>query len=560
MPAENAAIQHKTDPKTWTLNNIEYMRKQLKRLGFGYDWDREITTCLPEYYRWNQWLFLKMFERGLAYRGKRAVNWCEKCRTVLANEQVEDGKCWRCESPIIKREFEQWFIKITDYAQELLDELGELKGWPERVVTMQKNWIGRSEGTRISFRIEGMEKMIDVFTTRVDTIYGATFLVLAAEHPDLREISRGLSTEKNVNEFIEQQLRRNLIDRFSEEAEKLGVFTGRHAINPYNGERIQVWAANFVLMEYGTGAVMSVPAHDQRDLNFARKYGIEIKQVIAPKEKGSQAGILDEAFTDDGILIDSGPFSGMTSAAARQKMTAHAKQEGFGEMEESYRIKDWGVSRQRYWGTPIPVISCAKCGLVPVPEKDLPVILPDNVLIDGQGGSPLERVPRFLDVECPRCGGKARRETDTMDTFFDSSWYFYRYCDPGNADAPFTRKIIDYWFPIDLYIGGIEHATMHLIYCRFFAKFLRDIGMVGVGEPVDVLFTQGMVIRNGVKMSKSKGNEVTPDEMIKKHGADTARLFSLFAAPPEKDLEWSDQGVEGSFRFLSRIWPSGLLR
>ncbi len=554
MPAENAAIQHKTDPKTWTFNNIEYMRTQLQRLGFGYDWNREITTCLPDYYRWNQWLFLKMLERGLAYRKKRAVNWCEACQTVLANEQVEDGRCWRCENDVVKREFEQWFIKITDYAEELLAELDTLSGWPERVVTMQRNWIGKSEGTRVSFEIEGLDKRIDVFTTRVDTIYGATFLVCAAEHPDIREIIHGLPTEKDVLKFIEQQLRKSLVDRFSEEAEKIGVFTGRYAINPYNGEKIPIWIANFVLMEYGTGAVMSVPAHDQRDFDFAKKYGIEIRQVIVPPAEVSQDELEGKAYIEDGLCINSGPFSGFTSQEARVKMTEHAREKGFGDIEMSYRIKDWGISRQRYWGTPIPVIYCPSCGILPVLEKDLPVILPDKVRIEGHGGSPLEKVSEFLNVRCPKCGGAAKRETDTMDTFFDSSWYFYRYCDPKNENAPFEAKTIDYWFPIDLYIGGIEHATMHLIYCRFFTKFLRDIGLVKIDEPVDVLFTQGMVIRGGVKMSKSKGNEVTPDEMITKYGADTARLFSLFASPPERDLEWNDKGVEGSFRFLSRIW------
>ncbi|MEW5807776.1 MAG: leucine--tRNA ligase [Acidobacteriota bacterium] len=554
MPAENAAIKHKTHPKSWTLNNIDHMRKQIKRLGFGYDWSREVTTCLPEYYRWNQWFFLKLLERGLAYRGRRAVNWCKSCQTVLANEQVEDGGCWRCGRSVTKREFNQWFLKITHYAEELLQELDHLQSWPERVITMQQNWIGRSEGSSVSFQVEGLDKKIDIFTTRIDTIFGSTFLVMAAEHPDLKVISRGLPAEQRVQEFVTQQLRKSLVDRFSEEVEKVGVFTGRYAINPFNGERIPIWVANFVLMEYGTGAVMSVPAHDQRDFDFAKKYGMEIRQVIRPESEDQIDIPMKRAFIEDGILINSGSFSGLRSDEARGKMTRYAKENGFGNFEVSYRLKDWGISRQRYWGTPIPVIYCQDCGIVPVPENELPVILPDQVVIEGYGSSPLERAPGFLNVKCPKCEKAAKRETDTMDTFIDSSWYFYRYCDPLNQNAPFSRDVADYWFPIDLYIGGIEHATMHLIYCRFFAKFMRDIGLIRYGEPVQKLFTQGMVIRFGQKMSKSKGNEVTPDEMIERYGADTTRLFSLFASPPERDLEWSDQGVEGSFRFLSRVW------
>lgn len=553
MPAENAAIRHRTHPKSWTMQNIATMRKQIKRLGFGYDWEREVTTCLPEYYKWNQWFFLKMMERGLAYRGRRAVNWCGSCQTVLANEQVEGGSCWRCENPVAKKEVDQWFLKITEYAQELLDDLDQLTEWPERVRTMQKNWIGRSEGTRVSFAIEGTSQKIDIYTTRVDTIYGATFLVMAPEHPDLRMLIQDTPQSKEVETFIAQQLQKTLMDRFAETTEKVGVFTGRYAINPYNDQRVPIWVANFVLMEYGTGAIMAVPAHDQRDFEFAKKYDIPIVEVIREEEDSSETEIV-QAFEEDGILFQSGPFSGLKSAEARLKMTEFAKEKGFGDFEVSYRIKDWGISRQRYWGTPIPVIYCQDCGIVAVPEGNLPVLLPDQIIIEDSGGSPLERAGEFIRANCPRCGKEGRRETDTMDTFFDSSWYFYRYCDPMNEEVPFSKKNVDYWLPIDLYIGGIEHAIMHLIYCRFFSMFLRDIGLTDKGEPVKKLFTQGMVVRDGAKMSKSKGNVVDPNDMIDQYGADTTRLFSLFASPPEKDLEWSEKGVEGCFRFLTRIW------
>ncbi len=554
MPAENAAIRHKTHPKSWTMKNIDYMRKQIKRMGFGYDWEREVTTCLPEYYKWNQWFFLKMMERGLAYRGRRAVNWCGSCKTVLANEQVEGGRCWRCENPVTKKEVHQWFLKITDYAQELLDDLDRLTGWPERIRTMQRNWIGRSEGSKLTFTIDGSAGTIDIYTTRVDTIYGATFLVMAPEHPYLKVLIQDTPQKKEVEIFIDQQLQRTLVDRFSEATEKVGVFTGQYAINPYNEQRIPIWVANFVLMEYGTGAIMAVPAHDQRDFEFAKKYDIPIVEVIRENPQEPAETVLEQAFEEDGILIQSGPFNGLKSADARVKMTEFAKTKGFGDFEVSYRLKDWGISRQRYWGTPIPVIYCENCGIVPVPEGELPILLPEKVAIGGSGVSPLERVEEFVRTTCPQCGKEGRRETDTMDTFFDSSWYFYRYCDPKNKEAPFSKKNADYWFPIDLYIGGIEHAIMHLIYCRFFSMFLRDIGMTEVGEPVVQLFTQGMVLKDGAKMSKNKGNIVDPNDMVDHYGADTTRLFSLFASPPEKDLEWSEKGVEGCFRFLTRIW------
>lgn len=554
MPAENAAILHKTNPKSWTMQNIEYMRTQIKRLGFGYDWDREVTTCLPEYYKWNQWFFLKMMENGLAYRGRRAVNWCEACKTVLANEQVEGGKCWRCENPVVKKEFHQWFLKITHYAHELFEDLDRLEGWPERVRTMQRNWIGRSEGSRVSFDIDGSSEKIDIYTTRIDTIYGATFLVMAPEHPDLKILIRDSSLKKDVESFIGETLKRTLVDRFSEATEKSGVFTGRYAINPFSEQKIPIWVANFVLMEYGTGAIMAVPAHDQRDFEFAKNHSIAIVEVVREDCKAQAEKVIAQAFEEDGTLTRSGAFSGLKSAEARVKMTEFARDKGFGDFEISYRIKDWGISRQRLWGTPIPIIYCHDCGVVPVPEKDLPVLLPDQVTMESSGGSPLEKVQDFVNAPCPQCGKEGRRETDTMDTFFDSSWYFYRYCDPKNQEAPFSREVVDYWFPIDLYIGGIEHAIMHLIYCRFFSMFLRDIGLAKSGEPVERLFTQGMVVRDGAKMSKSKGNVVDPNDMVEQFGADTTRLFSLFASPPEKDLEWNEKGVEGCFRFLARIW------
>ncbi len=554
MPAENAAILHKTHPKSWTMQNISYMRKQIKRLGFGYDWDREVTTCLPEYYKWNQWFFLKMLEKGLAYRGRRAVNWCGECKTVLANEQVEEGRCWRCENPVVRKEVNQWFLKITHYAQELLENLDQLKGWPERVRTMQKNWIGRSEGSRVSFTIEDSSEKIDIYTTRIDTIFGATFLVMAPEHPDLRQITKNSPLKDDVESFIQQQLRKTLVDRFSEATEKIGVFTGRFAINPFNNQKIPIWVSNFILMEYGTGAVMAVPAHDQRDFEFAKKYNLVIQEVISEDPLSQANTSLKQAFEEDGTLINSGMFSGLKSAEAREKMIGFSREKGFGDFEVSYRLKDWGISRQRYWGTPIPIIYCSDCGIVPVPEKDLPVMLPSQVTFESLGGSPLEKVQEFLHTICPKCGKEGKRETDTMDTFFDSSWYFYRYCDSKNHEAPFSKMKVDYWFPIDLYIGGIEHAIMHLIYCRFFSMFLREIGLTKEGEPVARLFTQGMVIRNGAKMSKSKGNVVDPNDMVEKFGADTTRLFSLFASPPEKDLEWSEKGVEGCFRFLTRVW------
>lgn len=555
LPAENAAIKHGEDPGAWTRRNIATMRDQLKRLGASYDWDREISTCEPEFYRWNQWFFLRMLDKGLAYRARRRLNWCGSCETVLANEQVAGGRCWRCDGPVTMREFEQWFLRITDYAQELLEELDSLERWPDKVRTMQRNWIGRSEGARAEFAVEGADLTLDVFTTRLDTIYGATYLAVAVEHPLVEELARHGGRAEAVGEFLSVQRGKSLEDRFSEEAEKLGVFTGCCALNPFSGERIPVWVANFVLMDVGTGAIMSVPGHDQRDFDFARAYGLPIRPVIQPSEgERLRAETMTEAYSGEGTVEDSGPYSGLPSAEARAKMANDAARGGFGSATVTYRLKDWGISRQRFWGTPIPVVHCERCSIVGVPDHELPVLLPERAPLGDAKGSPLARVEEFVKTTCPQCGGPARRDTDTMDTFVDSSWYYFRYLDPDNDGAPFGRQALQAWTPVDLYIGGIEHATMHLIYTRFWTKMMRDLGMLEIGEPVRRLFTQGMVIKDGVKMSKSKGNAVDPDTMIERFGADTTRLFCLFAAPPEKGLEWSEAGVEGCHRFLNRVW------
>jgi leucyl-tRNA synthetase len=563
LPAENAAISNQTPPREWTLRNIASMKAQMKRLGFAYDWSREVTTCLPDYYRWNQWFFLKLYERGLAYRKKSKVNWCPKCATVLANEQVVGGRCWRHEDTLVEqRELEQWFLRTTNYADELLQGLDRLSGWPERVRTMQRNWIGRSEGTLVDFRLDfSGGGAITVFTTRVDTIYGATSVQLAPEHPVTAELTAndpGLGLK--VEQLIAEQRKAKESGDIGE-IEKHGVNTGHSAINPYNGEKVPIWIANYILMDYGTGAIMSVPAHDERDFEFAKKYGIEIRQVIVPEESDKsvrptqiEPGQELPFTTLNGKLINSGPFSGQSCEEAITKMSAFAEEHHFGKATVTFRLKDWGISRQRYWGTPIPMVYCEKDGVVPVPEKDLPVILPENVDITLTGGSPLGRVPEFLNTTCPKCGGPARRETDTMDTFVDSSWYFYRYTDAHNDKAPFDSKIADYWFPIDQYIGGVEHAILHLIYSRFWTKFMRDLGMIKNDEPAERLFTQGMVIKDGAKMSKSLGNVVTPDEMIARYGADAARMYSLFAAPPDRDLDWQETGIEGVQRFLGRVY------
>jgi len=562
LPAENAAIKNNTPPKEWTLSNIAAMKVQMKRLGFAYDWSREVTTCLPEYYRWNQWFFLKLYESGLAYRKKSKVNWCPQCATVLANEQVVGGMCWRHEdTPVEQRELEQWFLRITKYADELLRDLEKLQGWPEKVRIMQQNWIGRSEGTLVDFDLGGTVgptgSTITVFTTRVDTIYGATSVQLAPEHPIVADmIARDAALRAKVEELIAEQRRAKEAGDIGA-IEKHGVFTGRYAKNPYNGEAVPVWVANYILMDYGTGAIMSVPAHDERDYEFAQKYKLEIRLVILPQSSDPEVTMVEPPLpftTMNGILVNSGEFNGLSCEEAITKMSALAQEKGFGKATVTFRLKDWGISRQRYWGTPIPMVYCDKDGSVPVAEKDLPVILPDNVPITLSGGSPLMNVPEFLNTTCPKCGGPARRETDTMDTFVDSSWYFYRYADAHNDTAPFDSATIAYWFPIDQYIGGVEHAILHLIYSRFWTKFMRDMGLVKNDEPVARLFTQGMVIKDGAKMSKNLGNVVSPDEMVARYGADAARLYSLFAAPPDRDLDWQDSGIEGIQRFLGRVY------
>jgi len=555
LPAENAAIKNKNHPAAWTLDNIRTMRKQLKKLGLSYDWDREIATCHPGYYRWNQWCFLKFFERGLVYRKNSTVNWCESCLTVLANEQVIDGNCWRCDGPVVEKEQEGWFFKITDYADRLLENCKLLEGgWPEQVLTMQTNWIGKSFGAEVDFSVEGREEKIRIFTTRPDTLYGATFMVLAPEHPLTTALSRGTGQERAVDDFIRRVRQQDKIDRTAEGGEKDGVFTGARAINPLTGEPIPVWSANFVLMGYGTGAIMSVPAHDQRDFEFARKYGLPVRVVIQSADGDLDGDTMAEAFTGEGNMVHSGRFDGLEGAEGIRAVCDHLQSEGIGKPTVNYKLRDWGVSRQRYWGTPIPIVHCGQCGMVPVPEDQLPVILPLDAQLGNRGQSPLGTLDAFLNAPCPRCGQPGRRETDTLDTFVCSSWYFDRYTCPRNESAPFTTADVDYWMPVDQYVGGIEHAILHLLYSRFFHQVFRDLGLVHCEEPFTRLLTQGMVIKDGAKMSKSKGNVVDPDEIIARYGADTARLFILFAAPPAKDLEWSAQGVEGSFRFLKRAW------
>jgi leucyl-tRNA synthetase len=554
LPAENAALKNNTPPREWTLSNIAGMKRQFERLGMGFDWSREITTCLPDYYRWNQWFFLRMYERGLAYRKKSKVNWCPECCTVLANEQVIDGRCWRHEDTIVElRDLEQWFFRITAYAQELLDGLDKLTGWPEKVRTMQRNWIGRSEGTEIDFTVEGSGEKIRVFTTRVDTIFGATSVQLAPEHAITKQFTASDADLKaKVNELIDEQKKARETGDIGA-IEKHGVPTGRFAINPYNGERVPIWVANYILADYGTGAIMSVPGHDARDFEFAEKYGIPVLRVIAPADPQVEEPALPY-LSEDGILINSGEYNGLTCDEAQQRLQHIAKEQAFGEATITFRLKDWGVSRQRYWGTPIPMIHCETDGIVPVPDDQLPVILPANIEITQTGGSPLSRVPEFVNVTCPKCGGPAKRETDTMDTFVDSSWYFYRYVDAKNDVEPYAPAKAQHWFPIDQYIGGVEHAILHLIYSRFWTKVMRDLGMILNDEPAQRLFTQGMVIKDGAKMSKSKGNVVSPDEMVARFGADSARMYALFAAPPDRDLDWQEDGVAGVSRFLGRVW------
>jgi leucyl-tRNA synthetase len=553
MPAENAAIQNRSHPARWTYENIDYMRSQLKKMGLSYDWDREIATCDVEYYKWEQLIFLQMFKKGLSYKKTSFVNWCPKCETVLANEQVEDGCCWRCDSEVEQKELDQWFFRITEYAEELLDYTEKLPGWPERVLTMQRNWIGKSYGCEIDFPLEGRQTAIKVFTTRQDTLYGATFMSLAPEHPMAVELATDENREK-VSEFIEMVRKTDKQKRTAEDLEKEGVFTGSYCINPVTGCRMPVFLANFVLTDYGTGAVMAVPTHDQRDFEFARKYDLPLRVVIQPEGESLDPADMNEAFTGEGIMVNSEQFDGMKSSEAKEGIADYLEKKGVGKKTVNFRLRDWGISRQRYWGNPIPIIYCDVCGVVPVPEDDLPVVLPKDAVFSGEGGNPLAKVPTFVNVTCPLCGMMARRETDTMDTFVQSSWYFLRYCCPDFAGGPLHKSESEYWMPVDQYIGGIEHAVLHLLYARFFTKVLRDLGYVDIDEPFANLLTQGMVIKDGAKMSKSKGNVVDPDALINAYGADTARLFSLFAAPPEKDLDWSDQGVDGSFRFLNRIW------
>ena len=578
LPAENAALKHNTPPREWTISNIAAMKRQMERLGLGYDWATEVTTCLPEYYRWNQWFFLRMYEKGLVYRKKSKVNWCPECATVLANEQVVDGCCWRHETtPVEQRDLVQWFFRITAYAQELLDGLDKLDGWPEKVRTMQRNWIGRSEGTEVDFFLEeqglgtreqGLDAgpstalrsaqddkaaRIRVFTTRVDTIFGATSVQLAPQHALVAAFTASDPELKaRVDELLEQQKKAREAGDLGA-IEKHGIPTGRYAINPYNGQRVPIWVANYILADYGTGAIMSVPAHDERDFEFAKKYNLPIVQVIKPADP-----IVSQELpfcAHEGVVVNSDPLvNGLSCADAEKKLQEIAVAGKFGEAKVTFRLKDWGVSRQRFWGTPIPIIHCEKCGLVQVPDDELPVLLPNQIEITQKGGSPLSRVPEFVNVTCPKCGGAAKRETDTMDTFVDSSWYFYRYTDAQNANAPYDPKKAQYWFPIDQYIGGVEHAILHLIYSRFWTKVMRDLGLIVNDEPAKRLFTQGMVIKDGAKMSKSKGNVISPDDMIASYGADATRMYALFAAPPDRDLDWQEDGVAGVSRFLGRVW------
>ena len=554
MPAENAAIKHGVQPADWTYSNIENMKRQQREMGLSYDWDREVETCRPEYYRWTQWFFELFYEKGLAYKKKASVNWCNECNTVLANEQVIDGHCWRCDSEVIKKDLAQWFFKITDYADVLLEDLKELKGWPERVKTMQENWIGRSEGAEFSFDVPDFSEKIPVYTTCPHTVFGVTYVVLAVEHPLVEKLIKGRENEAEIRSFMERVRKLTELERTSSESAKEGMFTGAYAVNPFNGERVPIWITNYVLYEYGTGAVMGVPTHDERDWMFADTYNLPKKLVVNNPEGTLTLESMDHAYVDAGVLVNSGEFTGMDSEKAKPAIIDWIEAQKVGQKRVNYRLRDWLISRQRYWGAPIPVIYCPKCGEVLVPKEDLPVKLPENVNFATGSVSPLAQAEDFVNCTCPKCGGKARRETDTMDTFMCSSWYYMRYTDPKNDKAPFSDEQVNYWMPVDQYIGGIEHAILHLLYSRFFTKVLKDAGLVKFNEPFKNLLTQGMVIKDGSKMSKSKGNVISPEEIISKYGADTARLFILFAAPPERDLEWNDQGVEGAYRFLKRVW------
>ena len=554
QPAENAAIKNRTDPKTWTLRCIDDMRLELKRMGFSYDWPREISTCLADYYKWNQWIFLKMFERNLAYKKEANVNWCPDCQTTLANEEVIEGKCWRCKKEVTQKNLEQWFLKITVYKERLLEDLKKLQAWPEQVITMQKNWLGRSEGVEIYFRLKDSNEIINVFTTRVDTIFGATYLVLAPEHPQVKRIIQGKSEEKRVLRFIDKVSKKTKIIRASTDIKKEGIFSGSFAINPVNNEEIPIWIADYVLMEYGTGAIMAVPAHDQRDFLFAQENNLPIRCVIQPQDSHLEPSTSAEAYEGDGVQINSAQFNELSNQEAKIKIAQWMEEIKIGKRQRHWRLRDWLISRQRFWGTPIPIIYCDKCGIVPVPDEDLPVELPDKAPFTGKGGSPLGKVKSFVEVSCPCCQSLAQRETDTMATFFDSSWYFLRYCSADFKSSPFKKNEAAYWMPVDQYIGGIEHAVLHLLYSRFFTKFLKDLGLIDFDEPFNKLLTQGMVLKDGEVMSKSQGNIVDPDGIIKKFGADTLRLYILFAAPPEDQMEWSQQGLVGAHRFLNRVW------
>ncbi|MBR1580218.1 MAG: leucine--tRNA ligase [Selenomonadaceae bacterium] len=554
LPAEGAAIKRGIRPDDWTYANIEKMTRQMKLMGFSYDWDQKVITCNPDYYRWTQWLFELFYKRGLAYKKEAAVNWCDSCGTVLANEQVIDGKCWRCDHEVHKKNLAQWFLKITDYADELLADLDKLKGWPDRVKIMQENWIGRSEGAEFSFNVEGHDDKIPVYTTRPDTIFGVTYVVLAAEHPLVEKLISGQPNEAELRQFVDEVRNLSDVEKTNADSEKKGIFTGVYAVNPINNKRVPIWITNYVVYEFGTGAVMGVPAHDERDWMFATKYDLEKILVIDNPKRPLDLNEMDNAYTEPGIMVNSGPFTGTDSVKGKRAVIDWLEKNGVGTRKINYRLRDWLISRQRYWGAPIPIIYCDKCGEVLVPEEDLPVLLPTDVEFKQGALSPLSTSKSFNDCKCPKCGGHAHRETDTMDTFICSSWYYLRYTDPHNDHAPFDRDKVNYWSPVDQYIGGIEHAILHLLYSRFFTKVLRDAGLLDFDEPFTNLLCQGMVIKDGAKMSKSKGNVVSPEEIIDKYGADTARLFILFAAPPERDLDWSDQGVEGSFRFLNRVW------
>jgi len=554
LPAENAAIQHKVHPSIWTKNNIQKMKNALTNMSISYDWDREIATCNPDYYKWTQWIFLQLYKKGLAYKKKAVVNWCTSCNVVLANEQVIDGKCWRCETEVVKKELSQWFFKITEYAQRLLDDIECLEEWPEKVLTMQRNWIGRSEGARIEFPIKGSDKTIPVFTTRPDTLYGATYFLLAPEHPLVEEIMKGSPHKVEVQSFKEEVSKESAIDRVSGILEKRGCFTGKYVINPLNDEEIPIWIANYILMDYGTGAVMAVPAHDQRDFEFAKKYNLPIRIVIQPKDKKVTSDTIETAFDQEGIMVNSGQFNGLSSSKSLDVIIDYLIKKRSGKREVNYRLRDWLISRQRYWGAPIPMIYCSECDMVPVPENDLPVLLPENVDFRPKDTSPLASSKEFVNTICPKCGKEAKRETDTMDTFVCSSWYYLRFCSPKTDTAPFDAEELKYWMPVDQYIGGVEHAILHLLYSRFFTKALYDMKYVNFKEPFKRLFTQGMVCKDGAAMSKSKGNAVNPGEIFSKFGIDATRAMMLFAGPPEADMEWTDKGMEGASRFLNRVW------